>query len=220
MNKNRFPFILALAACIILTLANGLHAKKTSYWDYFKDPSQLKTTRGYDIDLALHVLGPMNKEIGDHTPFGVGFLFGFHYQLNFFRLGFELGVSLFPGMGEEIGAERTRVTEFFISAPVYYDMGFDIKLHRIFSLVPFVSLGASIDVLRFVPGGISPLGSPGYEDRVAVHFACRAGLGFWFHINDYYSIQINAAYAPLMEFGDGVYVMNIVQLALGFVRRF
>ena len=197
-----------------------LYAKKITYWDHFREPVKKKTTSGYDLDINLLVAGPINHEIKDQTPFGLGFLLGFHYYRDFFRAGLALGTTLYPGKKQGGNNEETRETEYFLSFPLYCDMGFDIRLHRVFSLVPFISLGVSFDFLRYTEYEDTDSQDEGTtRDYKTLHLAERVGIGLWFHINVFYTIQVNAAYAPLIEFGDSVNVLHAFQLTVGFMRR-
>ena len=209
-----------MAMLAVAVPLKDLHAKKITYWDHFREPVKKKTTSGYDLDVNVLAAGPMNDEIKDQTPFGFGFLLGFHYRKDFFRAGLELGAILYPGMEHGEDSEETKDTEHFISFPLYCDMGFDIKLHRVFSLVPFISLGVSFDFLRYTEyEDADPRNDGTTRDYKTLHLAERVGVGLWFHINVFYSIQVNAAYAPLIEFGDSVNVLHVFQLTVGFTRR-
>ncbi|HOW83862.1 MAG TPA: hypothetical protein PK573_14980 [Spirochaetota bacterium] len=209
---------LAIPLLMLVVPFNSLSAKKPGYWDYFREPEQ-KRASGYDIEFALTAAGPLSDKLGEEVSAGGGFLFGFHYQIKFFRAGLDLGMTLFPGIGNE-GPSGKRRTDYFVSIPLYCDLAFDIRLARIFSLVPFVSLGFSIDALKFIPSPSSVFDQPDYETLVTLHQAHRLGLGFWFHLNKSYSLQITAAYVPLLEYGEDMTVLGLIQVAVGFARRF
>ncbi|HOO73093.1 MAG TPA: hypothetical protein PK926_15155 [Spirochaetota bacterium] len=217
MKRTRVTVILLQLVLLFVPL-NYLNAKKSNYWDYFREPERKKTT-WYDLEFSLTAMGPLAGEITRKTSAGFGFTLGFHYQKNFFRAGLVLGYSLFPGM--ENGNENENIqTNFFMSVPLYADIAFDIRLAKVCSLVPFLSLGFSIDALSIERVTDSYTDEKESEDIMSLHQAQRIGLGLWFHLTKSYSLQINAAYVPLIEYGDSVMVVHLVQLSLGFVRRF
>ena len=141
--------VLAIPLFMLVVPFNSLNAKKPDYWDYFREPD-LARTSWYDIDFSLAVSGPVAGQMQDEASLGLGFQFGFHYQKKFFRAGLETGFSFFPGKGDN-GEGDQKTTDYFATIPLLCDIAFDIRMGRVFSLVPFLSLGFSIDILTVHP---------------------------------------------------------------------
>lgn len=169
-----------------------------SYWDLFRVPVHEKKHNA-DITLNTENIFPMG-DFGRNMEMGGGGTLGMHWQVGGWRLGFETGGwALF---GKHSDYDDQRPVDHLLMVPLYGVFGYRFSPFNWLTLIPWIGVGASFDVLKYMDGGTSPL-SPGESSEIwNIHQLGRAGLQIWFTFFDRFQFFIGGTYTTTIEYQD------------------
>ncbi len=230
LPRNPFIVVSIIGLMFLLLAVSGARADTVDrggdYWRLFTfsgDEAARVSAPDYFLSAEGMAALPI-LDMGDRVGLGYGGLISIIRRTNCLSIGADLGVLYFSGREISLVVGTDKSTEYFLTVPLMFRLGFPFTLPWKILLEPAFSIGASFDVLSFNPTGASYLGNTSdYEMRYELHPAVRAEITLGIPMTESVLVNVTPSYLMIMEFFESGFTKlrtsNMISLRIGFSWR-